>query len=178
MRSSTSRSLSILGFPHQEPHTTGLPKLRAALGNPLLLEEALLRHPKMRVYIMHGGYPFLEETIALLHAHPQVYVDLAGIDWELPRKEFHEHLRRLVQAGFGQRLMFGSDQMIWPESIGLAIEAIESAPFLTPEHKRNIFYNNAARFLKLDGREGPTPTPRSSNGNRPSNEPTKRARTR
>ncbi|MND08223.1 hypothetical protein D3C83_307000 [compost metagenome] len=46
--------------------------------------------------------------------------------------------------------MFGSDQMIWPEGIGMAIEGIESAKFLTEEQKRDIFYNNAVRFLGLD----------------------------
>ncbi len=40
--------------------------------------------------------------------------------------------------------------MIWPETIRLAIETIESADFLTDEQKRDIFYNNAARFLRLD----------------------------
>jgi uncharacterized protein len=30
------------------------------------------------------------------------------------------------------------------------IEAIESAEFLSAEQKRDIFYNNAARFLRLD----------------------------
>ena len=49
--------------------------------------------------------------------------------------------------------MFGSDQMIWPETIDAAIEAIESAEFLTPEQKRDIFYNNAARFLRLSPEE-------------------------
>ena len=49
--------------------------------------------------------------------------------------------------------MFGSDQMIWPEAIELAIEAIESAPFLDEEEKRDIFYNNAARFLRLSEEE-------------------------
>lgn len=137
------------GFPLPGSAYHGQPKTRAALGSPLLLEEALLRHPKMRVYIMHAGYPFLEDTIALLNAHPQVYADLAGINWMLPRKEFHEYLRRLMQAGYGDRLMFGSDQMQWPEAIPLAIAAIESAPFLTKSEKRNIFYNNAARFLRL-----------------------------
>ena len=47
-------------------------------------------------------------------------------------------------------IRIGSDQMIWPETIGMAIEAIESADFLTEEQKRDIFYNNAARFLRLD----------------------------
>jgi len=45
--------------------------------------------------------------------------------------------------------MFGSDQMWWPETIGMAIKAIESAEFLTAEQKRDIFYNNAVRFLRL-----------------------------
>ena len=54
-----------------------------------------------------------------------------------------------MEAGLGKRLMFGSDQMWWPETIDLAIDAIESAPFLTEEHRRDIFYNNAARFLRL-----------------------------
>ena len=46
-------------------------------------------------------------------------------------------------------IMFGSDQMIWPDAIAFAVDGIESAPFLTPEQKRDILYNNAARFLRL-----------------------------
>ena len=33
------------------------------------------------------------------------------------------------------------------------VDAIESAPFLTEEAKRDIFYNNAARFLRLTEEE-------------------------
>jgi predicted TIM-barrel fold metal-dependent hydrolase len=50
----------------------------------------------------------------------------------------------------GKRLMFGSDQMRWPEKIAAGIEAIEQAPFLTKEQKRDILYNNAVRFLRLE----------------------------
>lgn len=49
--------------------------------------------------------------------------------------------------------MFGSDQMIWPESIGMAIEALESASFLSEQQKRDIFYNNAAEFQNLSEEE-------------------------
>jgi hypothetical protein len=45
--------------------------------------------------------------------------------------------------------MFGSDQMLWPEAIGMAVEGIESASFLTHEQKRDIFHDNAARFFRL-----------------------------
>jgi predicted TIM-barrel fold metal-dependent hydrolase len=126
------------------------PKYRAALSNPMVLEEVLLRHPKLRLYVMHAGWPMLDQMIALMWAHPQVYVDVAVIDWALPRAEFHSYLRRLVEAGFGQRIMFGSDQMVWPDAIGRAIEGVESAAFLSTQQKRDIFYNNAARFLRLN----------------------------
>lgn len=126
------------------------PKYRMALTNPLLLEEVLIRHPRLRINVMHAGWPMLDQMIALMWAHPQVYVDTGVIDWAVPRKEFHSYLRRLVEAGFGKRIMFGSDQMVWPEAIGMAIDGIESATFLTPEQKRDIFYNNAVQFLRLE----------------------------
>ena len=58
-----------------------------------------------------------------------------------------------IEPGFGKRVMFGSDQMVWPETIEVAIQSIEQATFLTPEQKRDIFYNNAARFLRLSEAE-------------------------
>jgi predicted TIM-barrel fold metal-dependent hydrolase len=126
------------------------PKYRAALSNPLLLEDALIRHPKLRINVMHAGWPMSDQMVGLMWAHPQVYVDTGAIDWALPRKEFHAYLRRLVEAGFGKRIMFGSDQMVWPETIGMAVEGIESAAFLTEEQKRDILYNNAVTFFRLD----------------------------
>lgn len=131
---------------------TCCPKFRVTLGNPLQLEEVLIRHPKLRVYIMHAGWPYQRETIAIMYMYPQVYADLAVINWAIPREEFHEYLKSMMRAGMGKRLMFGSDQMVWPDAIGLAIQGIESAKFLTVEQKRDIFYNNAARFLKLNNK--------------------------
>jgi uncharacterized protein len=110
-------------------------------------------HPQLRVYVMHYGSPLVDEMISMLFSHPQLYVDVAGNDCSLPRKEFHSHLRRQVEAGFGKRIMFGSDAMVWPQTIAIAMESIESADFLTEEQKRDIFYNNAARFLRLSDEE-------------------------
>jgi predicted TIM-barrel fold metal-dependent hydrolase len=116
----------------------------------LLLEDVLVRHPRLRLYVMHAGWPFLENMIALLNAYPQVYVDVGVIDWTKPRKEFDRYLRGLVEAGYGKRIMFGSDQMVWPEAIEMAVAAIQSADYLSPEQKGDIFYHNAARFLRLE----------------------------
>lgn len=141
------------GFPPPGSAYSYHPRARASLGSPFGAEDALVRHPDLRVYIMHAGYPFLEDTIAFLHAHPQVYVDIAEINWMIPRQEFHEYLRRLMISGFGKRLMYGSDQMYWPSVIEQSIDAVDSAPFLTDEEKYDIFYGNAARFLRLSEEE-------------------------
>jgi predicted TIM-barrel fold metal-dependent hydrolase len=129
------------------------PKYRARLTSPFLLEEVLVRHPRLRVYVMHYGSPLVDEMMSMLHSHPQLYVDVACNDWSLPRKEFHGHLRRLMEGGFGKRILFGSDAMVWPRTIEVAIQSIESAEFLTAEQKRDIFYNNAVRFLRLKHEE-------------------------
>ncbi|MCW1403152.1 amidohydrolase family protein [Novosphingobium sp. MW5] len=123
---------------------------RARLSSPLLLEDVLVKHPKLRVNVMHAGFPMLDDTLALLYAHPQVYLDTGVIVYTQPRPAFYRYLQALVDAGFGKRIMFGSDQMVWPETMERAIRVIEEAPFLSKEQKRDIFYNNAARFLRLD----------------------------
>lgn len=124
-------------------------KYSPAAGRPLDLEPLLSRHPKLRLYVMHYGSPIIEEMIALLYAHPNVYVDVAQNNWGFPRAHFYRQLQQLVDAGFGQRILFGSDQMIWPDTIPIAIETIQQAPFLSQAQKRDILYNNAARFLRL-----------------------------
>ena len=123
---------------------------RARLSSPLALEDVLVRHPGLRVNVMHAGFPMLDDTLALLYAHPQVYVDTGVIVYTQPRPAFYRYLQALVEAGFGKRILFGSDQMVWPETMERAIRVIEEAPFLTPQQKRDILYNNAARFLRLD----------------------------
>jgi predicted TIM-barrel fold metal-dependent hydrolase len=131
----------------------GMPEDRARLASALTLEEVLVRHPRLRVYVMHAGYPMIDDMLALLLAHPQVYVDTAAIVWHIPRAAFYGHLRALVDAGHGKRVMFGSDNIGYPGLIERSIAVIEQAPFLTEEQKRDILYNNAARFLRLSDDE-------------------------
>lgn len=127
----------------------GSPGYRARNSSASGLEDVLVRHPRLRVYIMHAGYPLIDDLRAVLFTHPQVYVDISSIVYTEPRAAFYRWLQELVEAGYGDRIMFGSDQMIWPGIIEPSIEVIEQAPFLTPVQKRDIFYNNAARFLRL-----------------------------
>jgi predicted TIM-barrel fold metal-dependent hydrolase len=122
---------------------------RARMHSALTIEEVLVKHPRLRVYIMHAGYPMIDDLLAVLYSHPQVYVDVGIIVYNQPRPAFYRYLQAIVDAGFTNRVMFGSDQMVWPGTIERAIAVIDEAPFLTKEQKRDIFYNNAARFLRL-----------------------------
>lgn len=131
----------------------GVENYRGKLHSPLVVEELLMRHPRLRIYLMHAGYPMIDDLLAVLWTHPQVYVDVGVICYAIPRKAFHEYLRRIVDAGYGKRVLFGSDQMNWPGTIEVGIEAIKTAAFLTSEQKRDILYNNAARFLRLTDEE-------------------------
>jgi uncharacterized protein len=131
-----------------------MPKFRGSMGNPLLLEELLTRHPKLRVQVMHAGYPMIEEMLTLLQANSHVYVDVAGLIWSYPIKEVNRYIERLVDGGFEDRVMFGTDQLIWPKLMAYSISIIQNADYLTTQQKRDILYNNAVRFLRIDTAQG------------------------
>lgn len=134
------------------PHTFA-PRFRTTLGRPSLVEPVLVRHPELDMYLMHAGWPYIEETIAMMYIYPDLYVDVGVLAWAIPEAAFHAALRRLVDAEFDDRILFGTDQMQWPGAVGVAIEAIESVPFLSEAQKRAILYDSAARFLGLSDEE-------------------------
>ena len=127
------------------------PQYRVAAGDPLRLEPVLVRHPRLRIYAMHAGWPMADAMIAVMYAHPQLYVDVGILDYASPTRDFFAYLKRLVDAGMEERIMFGSDNMVWPDAIGVAIDRVRRAPFLDARQKRLILHDNAARFLRIEG---------------------------
>lgn len=127
----------------------GTPRYRARLHSPFTLEPALVRHPKLRVYVMHAGWPMIDEMLAMLWTYPQLYVDTGALSFAVPPAEFERYIGRLLGAGYEDRIMFGSDQMVWPGAMERAIEQIDSAAFLSAAQKRKILFENAKRFLRL-----------------------------
>lgn len=127
-----------------------VPAFRVRLGDPLLLEDVLVRHPRLRVNVMHAGLPFLEGMLAIMRRYPQVYADLSKISdaSAYPREQFHEYLRSLMRANLGERLMFGSDAA-GPGALGPSIDGVMSATFLSDAQRRAILCDNAARFFRL-----------------------------
>lgn len=134
------------------PHSFA-PAFRVNLGRPTLFEPVIAKRPRLNAYLMHAGWPYIEETKAMLYVYPNLYADIGVLAWALTKEAFYDAVEELVRAGFGDRLLFGTDQMLWPGALGIAIETVEAAPFLTDDQKRDILYNNAAKFLGLSDAE-------------------------
>ncbi len=128
------------------------PKARLKMGDPYLIEDVLVRYPKLRIYLMHnGGEEWHEHALRLMAYYPQLYTDVAVMLWVEPntQRTVTEFLKNAKHAGYLDRVMFGSDQMVWPYAIENSITFLNSLDFLTEKDKEGIFYDNAARFLKL-----------------------------
>lgn len=124
----------------------GCPNFKVSLGNPILMEDLILKFPKLKIWIMHAGSPFLEGTIAIMSVYRNVYTDISVISNPniVPYKDFYSTMKRLIDAGFENRLMFGSDN----GDIKISIESLNKLDFLSLEQKEKIFYKNAEQFFK------------------------------
>lgn len=94
------------------------PDLDGELGNPALLRPILQRHPNLRIILAHVGagrapamLAFTNETLALLRDFPSVFVELSILNSVFPPEAHEVELKRLIDAGFGDRIMFGSDNL-------------------------------------------------------------------
>jgi predicted TIM-barrel fold metal-dependent hydrolase len=135
------------GGPPRSAYTC-CPKFRLSLGDPLLLEDLLVRFPRMKVYAMHAGGFFTQNALALMSQYPHVYVDIGALSWTPIAGDLLVPFLKEAQARrLLERVMFGTDQMRWPAAIGVAIDRVNGLDFLTVEEKKKIFYDNAVRFL-------------------------------
>ncbi|MBV9172045.1 MAG: amidohydrolase family protein [Chloroflexi bacterium] len=135
------------GLDGPDPQRLVAPEFRVELGDPLLLQDVLIHFPDLRVVIMHLGWPFFDHALYMLYAYPNVYVDTGVVNWILGRALFERMMREALETVGCDRILFGSDQMVWPQMIGPAVEAIVRLPFLSDTDRRRILWANAAELL-------------------------------
>ena len=123
----------------------GCPNFKEEMGNPLLLKEALVKFPKLKVWFMHGGGPFVKECIEMMKTYPGLYADISVLNNPVivPRKDFAGIMKAFIDAGLEDRLMFGSDNA----DIKTCVEAVEQLEFLSAKQKEKIFQLNAKHFF-------------------------------
>jgi predicted TIM-barrel fold metal-dependent hydrolase len=132
------------GFYHDEP------SFRTRLGDPLLLEDVAVAFPELVIIMDHLSFPFTEQATYILFAHPNVYADVAAVNWCLGRAGFHRLLRQVFETVGSDKILFGSDQMNVPQMIPVGVSAIQEASFLSEEDKRKILGDNARKLLGIN----------------------------
>jgi hypothetical protein len=123
----------------------GSPNFQEEMGNPMLLKETLAKFPKLRVWLMHGGAPFVKECIEMMKTYPGLYADISVLNNPtiIPAKDFANIMKGFIDAGLEDRLMFGSDNA----DVEACISAVEELDFLSVNQKEKIFNLNAAKFF-------------------------------
>ena len=101
---------------------------------------------------MHAGEFFYENALRLMTLYPQLYSDLGVVLWVDPQAmDYGERfLRKAKEHGLIDKVLYGSDQMVWPHAIEKSIKQLNGYDFLSEEDKRKIFYENAVQFLGLN----------------------------
>jgi hypothetical protein len=124
----------------------GCPNFKEELGDPMLLKKTLVKFPKLRVWLMHGGGPFVKECIGMMKAFPGLYADISVLNNPaiIPAKDFAAIIKAYIAAGLEDRLMFGSDNA----DIKACIKSVKELNFLNAAQKEKIFYKNAGKFFR------------------------------
>ncbi|MBN2448123.1 MAG: amidohydrolase family protein [Phycisphaerae bacterium] len=83
------------------------PSAKMEFARPMLVDEIAREFPGLRIVLTHLGFPWVEETIAVLGKHKYVYADVAGIlrrPWLAYNALLGAH-----EYGVMDKLLFGSD---------------------------------------------------------------------
>lgn len=121
------------------------PAYSGSAGDVLALEPVLVRHPRLKVYVMHAAWPFRDSMLYMMYMHPRLYVDVSVLQYAIPRTAYADYLRDLVHAGFASRIMFGSDGSA--KRVREGIEAIRAVDFLDAAEAEAILGGNASKFF-------------------------------
>jgi len=122
--------------------TSVFPGARNLYAQPMLADDLGVDFPKLIVILAHGGRPlWMNEAAFLVRRHANFYMDVSSI----PPKRLLEWFPRLEEQA--DKVLFGTD---WPgfgvNDLRKNIEAFEALP-LSPEARRKILYDNAARLF-------------------------------
>lgn len=116
---------------------------------PSDFEELVASYPKVNFCLAHFGWPWVQETAALLIKYPNLYANTALMNFDGPIQLYHKVFKEdmgefWVANNLADKIMFGSDSpRIRPvrskkglDSLGFSADVLEK-----------IYYKNALRFL-------------------------------
>lgn len=116
---------------------------------PADFEEICYGYPDINICLAHAGWPWVQETAALLLKYDNCYTNTALMNFDGPYQIYHkvwkEDMGELwVEHNISHKIMFGSGSpRIRPVRCKRGIDSLG----FSPETLENIYYKNALRFL-------------------------------
>lgn len=110
--------------------------------HPRHIDRVAADFPELKIVISHGGYPFVNDAIMVVHRNRNVYMDLA----EYEQSPFSEAYVQAANTLIGDKVLFASAApfMDFQEQIAL----YKKLPF-KPDVLEEVMYGNAKRLLQL-----------------------------
>lgn len=124
----------------------------AKYARPVEFEEVVARYPSVNMCLTHVGWPWVQETAALLLKYPNLFTNTALMNFDGPYQIYHkvflEDMGLLwVEHNIADQIMFGSDSpRIRPVRSKRGLDSLE----FSLETMEKICWRNALRFLKKE----------------------------
>lgn len=118
---------------------------------PINFEEVALAHPTVKMCLSHLGWPWVEETAALLIKLPNLYADTALMCMGSPAEFFEKIFRQdfgrwWLDHDLANKIMFGSDSpRVRPVRSKRGLDVLD----MDARTRRKLYGENAAAFLGL-----------------------------
>ncbi len=118
---------------------------------PIYLDVVAQDFPELKMIAGHGGWPWINEMVAVAWRNPNIYIDIAsylpkyigmnGTGWE-PLIHYGNSILQ-------DRILFGSTWLFMGQSIKQLADGVMNLP-LKDKVKRKWLYHNAARLLGIE----------------------------
>ncbi|HLG16911.1 MAG TPA: amidohydrolase family protein [Blastocatellia bacterium] len=110
---------------------------------PIYLDAVAADFPELTIIGAHPAWPWHEEMLAIIGHKSNVFMDLSGWSPKYIPKQIMDEARTRLQ----DRVLFGSDYpFIMPERWLGDFDSLEG---FSPEVRKKILFDNAARILKV-----------------------------
>ena len=118
---------------------------------PIYLDMVAQDFPELKFIAGHGGWPWMDEMVAVAWRNPNVYIDISGyLPGYFPKKgSGWEPLLNYGNSVIKDQVLFGSVWVLMGMSIRQLADGVMELP-LKEDVKSRWLYRNAARLFGLD----------------------------
>lgn len=124
----------------------------AKYAHPMEFEEVAMAYPDVNICLAHFGWPWVQETAALLIKYPNLYANTAMVNFDGPYQLFQKVFKQdmgeyWLEHNLSDKVMFGSGSpRIRPVRSKRGMDALA----LNADTREKIYRLNAIRFFRLE----------------------------